>query len=96
DSLELSFLPPTSYHTGGVNVCMGDASVHFISDNINFQTNGLFWDENVRNGYSATTTTNTGKNWATRNAGLVPIGRSPYGIWGALGSIDGGEATNAP
>jgi prepilin-type N-terminal cleavage/methylation domain-containing protein/prepilin-type processing-associated H-X9-DG protein len=27
-----------SYHTGGVNVCFGDGSVHFISNNINFVT----------------------------------------------------------
>ncbi|MDR1493184.1 MAG: DUF1559 domain-containing protein [Planctomycetaceae bacterium] len=96
DSLELSFIPPTSYHTGGVNVCMGDGSVRFISDGVNSQTNGLFWNENVRNGYSSVTTTNIGKNWATRNAGLVPIGQSPYGVWGALGSINGGEAITAP
>jgi prepilin-type N-terminal cleavage/methylation domain-containing protein len=94
--VELTFVPPTSYHTGGVNVCMGDASVHFISDSINAQTNGLYWEEPVAPGYCSQVTTSTGKNWAERNAGFVPIGRSPYGVWGALGSIDGGEATNTP
>jgi hypothetical protein len=95
-SLELSFMPPTSYHTGGVNVCLGDASVRFISENINSQTDGLFWDESVQDGYSRIATTNTGITWSTRNAGLVPIGRSPYGVWGALGSINGEEAVTAP
>jgi hypothetical protein len=89
-------MPPTSYHPDGVNVCLGDASVRFISESINFQTNGFFWDESITDGYSRATTTNTGKTWATRNAGLVPIGRSPYGVWGALGSINGEEAVNTP
>jgi prepilin-type N-terminal cleavage/methylation domain-containing protein/prepilin-type processing-associated H-X9-DG protein len=29
-----SQLPPTSFHSGGVNVCMGDGSVQFVSDTI--------------------------------------------------------------
>jgi prepilin-type N-terminal cleavage/methylation domain-containing protein/prepilin-type processing-associated H-X9-DG protein len=28
----------SSYHTGGVNVCMADGSVHFVSDSISFPT----------------------------------------------------------
>lgn len=31
-------LPPTSNHSGGVNVCMGDGSVKFIKDTVNVQT----------------------------------------------------------
>jgi hypothetical protein len=27
-----------SYHTGGIHVMMGDGSVHFVSDNMNFVT----------------------------------------------------------
>lgn len=58
--------PPSSYHTGGVNVAMADASVHFVSENID-----------------------TGD--ITANSVANPSGPSAYGVWGALGSMDGGE-----
>lgn len=58
--------PPSSYHTGGVNVAMCDASVHFVSENID-----------------------TGD--ITANSVANPSGPSDYGVWGALGSKDGGE-----
>ncbi len=66
----------SSNHTGGVNVLVGDASVHFVSDTINCATNdsrgGQAYDGNVQ-----------------------PSGTSPFGVWGALGSINGGESSNA-
>lgn len=63
--------PPSSYHTGGVQVGMGDGSVQFISSSID-----------------------TGD--ATANSVANPSGPSAYGVWGALGSKDGGEAASLP
>ncbi|MGL4944285.1 MAG: DUF1559 domain-containing protein [Thermoguttaceae bacterium] len=57
----------SSYHSGGVNVAIGDGSVRFISETIA-----------------------CGSNTATP----VSSGISPYGVWGALGSINGGEASS--
>jgi prepilin-type N-terminal cleavage/methylation domain-containing protein/prepilin-type processing-associated H-X9-DG protein len=59
----------SSFHPGGVNVLMGDASVRFISETIN-----------------------TG----TLTAAEVTTGQSPYGVWGALGTKDGGESVTVP
>ena len=65
-------LEPSSLHTGGVQVLMGDGTVRFISENIN-----------------------TGNPTLTNPAGGgsgAPGGASVYGVWGALGSISGGES----
>ncbi len=61
-------LPPTSNHTGGVNLALMDGSIRFISDSID-----------------------TGD----RNAAAVSSGISPFGVWGALGSPNGGEVGTA-
>ncbi|MCA9127881.1 MAG: DUF1559 domain-containing protein [Planctomycetales bacterium] len=61
--------PPSSYHTGGVQVSMGDGSVHFVSNNID-----------------------TGNQLADSLAN--PGGPSDYGVWGALGSKNGGETAS--
>lgn len=63
--------PPSSYHTGGVQVSMSDGSVHFITENID-----------------------TGNQLA--NSLANPAGPSDYGVWGALGSKEGGEVATVP
>jgi prepilin-type N-terminal cleavage/methylation domain-containing protein/prepilin-type processing-associated H-X9-DG protein len=37
-TISFAHVAASSYHTGGVNVCMADGSVHFVSDNISFPT----------------------------------------------------------
>ncbi len=59
---------PSSAHTGGVHVAMGDASVRFISNNID-----------------------SGDPTKPQPSGAE---KSPYGIWGALGSREGGEVVS--
>jgi len=68
------FYTAQSYHAGGVNVCMADGAVRFISETIDTGNSAISW--NTYNG--------TGAN-------ATPMGPSPYGVWGALGSRAGGE-----
>lgn len=65
----------TSNHSGGVNCCMGDGSVRFISETIDCGdlTNDL--SGVVRN----------------KDRPQDYGGKSVYGVWGALGSSSGGE-----
>jgi len=71
-------LPPTSYHTGGANAALGDGAVQFVSDTVQTDINAVRVDS--RNG---------GQNWGyEKNVS----GASPYGVWGAMGSINGGES----
>jgi hypothetical protein len=65
-------LPPSSYHTGGVNVGLLDASVQFVSETVDSGTAECFPASQLTNG--------------------APTGQSPFGVWGAYGSRDGGEA----
>jgi hypothetical protein len=65
-------VPATSFHTGGVNVTLLDASVRFVSETIDSGTADCFP--------------------ASQNNNGTVTGESPFGIWGAYGSRDGGEA----
>ncbi|MDR2705423.1 MAG: DUF1559 domain-containing protein [Planctomycetaceae bacterium] len=70
---------PSSYHSGGVNVTLGDGSVRFVSETID----------------AGSSTNETFSDIATAPVGEVS-GKSPFGVWGGLGSRDGGESTSLP
>ena len=65
----------SSYHSGGVNVCMGDGSVRFVSETVDAgdQTNDM---------YDVVPNKDRPQDYG---------GKSIYGVWGAMGSASGGE-----
>ena len=67
-----------SRHSGGVQVLMADGAVRFISDNIDTGDQGAVLPIS---GFINGTTPLTSP----------ASGRSPYGVWGALGTRSGGE-----
>ena len=71
------FYSASSFHSGGINALKADGSVLFISETI---------DCGSQNYDVATGTT------ANPSDGSQPIGPSPFGVWGAMGSINGGES----
>ncbi|MDO5567617.1 MAG: DUF1559 domain-containing protein, partial [Planctomycetia bacterium] len=70
----------SSNHSGGANALRADGSVMFVSETIN--TGDL--DYAVADGGTASYPSNEAKK--------EPFGPSPFGVWGALGSISGGES----
>ena len=75
-------MPASSYHAGGVNVAMADASVRFISDTVDCGNTT----------FDLSTISSTGGWNNNKQPGQIYIGKSPYGIWGALGSTKGRES----
>lgn len=67
----------TSYHPGGVNVAMLDASVRFVTDGID-------------SGNPTLTTVNM-PGYVAGGKPEDYIGISPYGVWGAMGTSRSGE-----
>lgn len=78
DNAESNAMPPaSSYHTGGVNVALCDASVKFISENIDTGDLTITFPQPPSN---------------TRTYS----GPSLWGVWGALGSMNGKESVQVP
>jgi hypothetical protein len=75
-----SVLPPASFHTGGVNTIMMDGSGKFVTDAVDTGTN---------------TATSGAANGGIRADHRRGEGKSPYGIWGAAGSINGKESAGS-
>ncbi|MDR1270182.1 MAG: DUF1559 domain-containing protein, partial [Planctomycetaceae bacterium] len=72
-----SVVPLTSFHTSGVNACLLDGSVRFVSETV---------DAGTADTYPA----------GQINSQGAVTGPSPFGVWGAAGSRDGGEAVSLP
>ena len=68
----------SSFHSGGVNTLRADGSVAFVSDTINCGN----LDFDVQNPVAP---------YASNGGKTEPFGQSPFGVWGALGSVAGGE-----
>ena len=68
----------SSNHSGGVNAAMVDGSIRFVSETIDCGD----MDACVNSGNYPTLDASHGKEFS---------GKSPYGVWGALGTIAGGE-----
>jgi hypothetical protein len=70
-----AFLTASSYHTGGVNVAKGDAAVKFVNNSINCGNPGTTDVWHRLEGHVNAFQT-------------VP---SPFGVWGAMGTVNCGE-----
>lgn len=75
---DLAIAPPSSRHQGGCHILMADGAVRFVTDSIEA-------------GNSANPVVWINGTAATFNQ---PGARSPYGLWGALGSRSGKETIN--
>jgi len=76
-----NLLTANSHHSGGVNVSFADGSVRFVSDTVD--TGDLTIPARLGHPGAA----NDG-----RPANNFGTGHSAYGVWGAMGSKDGGES----
>ncbi len=75
-------LPPSSRHQGGAHILMGDGAVIFITDSIE-----------AGDSRGATVQLDAATNAAI--PGTICGSKSPYGLWGALGTRASGETIEA-
>jgi hypothetical protein len=75
----------SSYHTGGANVSLADGGVHFVTEAIDCQTPGTYSLNGTEVNYYPPAQSINDYN-----------GQSMFGVWGALGSINGSEAAAMP
>jgi prepilin-type processing-associated H-X9-DG protein len=68
----IGMLPPSSRHPGGVHIATADGAVRFVTDSI---------DTNQQKGADALAPVIRGGEGAR-----APGSKSPYGLWGALGT----------
>lgn len=75
-----------SNHPGGVNCARGDGSVIFVSDSVDCKTPNSELSESA---YFS-----TGEDVFSTTYYIIrePGGKSPYGVWGAMGTVVGGES----
>jgi prepilin-type processing-associated H-X9-DG protein len=79
-----AIISASSNHSGGVNVAMADGAVKFISETVDtVGTNGSTWS-----GTSGAAAADTAKDF------IQTSGKSWHGLWGALGSRNGGESAS--
>ncbi len=79
DGANVQLLSASSAHSGGVNVAFVDGAVRFVSDEID--CGRLTLDESFY----------LDESFAPAELRCVASGKSPFGVWGALGSRFGGE-----
>lgn len=78
------WITASSRHTGGVQVLMGDGTVRFVNETINNTSQGP--PCNISGVGS-----NVGQTAVTS---YYCSGQSPFGVWGALGTMAGGETVD--
>ena len=79
DNRVFSMVGAGSYHPGGVNAAFVDGSVRFVTDSVQTNLSG------VRPGPCPV---------VRDNVTMVNMGASPYGVWGAMATINGGESVS--
>jgi hypothetical protein len=84
-------LPPTSNHTGGVNCGLTDGSVRFINETIQVTFTNVV-PPGCTKGYSG----NVWSGNTQKKSSIAYSGASAFGVWGALGSINGEEPVTVP